>query len=1164
MAASQDISQFVTPEAEAGLGRSIGLMEKGVTVAAELTKNLKAASDALGSAKTLTDLAKAQTEAAKAQTELAKANLQLAKSESEVIRQLELEEKVRSAEARTATTLAQKRTAEAKTLAINAREQSRVNKEQATANAQSEKAAAISARQAAATDKLNNAYEQLKIKYRDAANEAKKLNAELGLTDPAAIAASKSAKALSDQLVAIEAAVGQNQRNVGNYKSGYDGIGMQLQGLFREVPSVQNLNQLFLSWSNQLPLLSDEIQRATAELKGFKAATEEANAAQALAQTAQTAAQQAADATAESLGDQIDSVVGTISASREQAIALKEQIGEQIAASGASLEAAAAAGVNTEALLVNAGASVEDAAAIGAQVRANGANVVAAANATAALEAQTVATTQATAAQTAQLSVGARLLKSIFSLNTALTVGILLLTAFGADAASAIADSLSSASDEADNLAESIKTANDAIADTRSTVARTTAEVETMRIRFSEARIGIISKEDALKLYNDTLGETWGKSNDLNEAEATFIKNAEKYIEYTYKKALAQVAFTKAAEKTLEAELEAQKGSEEILTGYESFAAGIEKAVSSYSETERGALAARDKNIETLRRQAKDLMNIGQNSQIESDTLASELNIQITKKEKEERVKAAQDTTNEVINIEERLNKARADLQSQRLQGNKEDLQAIFENEQEGLAMRLSAREEFYQKELQQQKVAAKAELDNIDVNLKKIAQLEGKGGKLSNEQKNLVRQKEAFEAERLVITDKYAALQAKSERENNKFSQDAVTKDLEKQIATRRALLDNNIAYLKANLSEQETEERRALNKRFASGAISEARYRADLEAMNKAYDMRELEGARDLTMAKMQELQNLGADTEAEEKKLADIIVAINNEKNAKIEAADVQAGQRRAKLLRALGDLAQEILNGIGTIISAQADKELARLQKQGDQIDKNKDKEIEAINATTASQEEKQRKIAEAEARAQAQRDQLAEKERAVRKRQAQFERGITIAQIIAKTAEAVLTQLSVPGAGIGLAAVAAAIGAVQLATVLATPLPEYALGAGIPGRPKHKGGLARVGEAGAELIIEPGRKPYMVDSDQVRDLPRNTIVAPQDRINALGYGMLNAVVSQRQQGMMRQDNSDITERLDKWGSRQERAIRSTAPKGSTGVEKWYEWQKYNRR
>jgi len=64
---------------------------------------------------------------------------------------------------------------------------------------------------------LNDAYKKLELQYIAAAKEAKNLAATPGTPKEAIDEANAKAKALSDELKSIDAAVGQHQRNVGNY-----------------------------------------------------------------------------------------------------------------------------------------------------------------------------------------------------------------------------------------------------------------------------------------------------------------------------------------------------------------------------------------------------------------------------------------------------------------------------------------------------------------------------------------------------------------------------------------------------------------------------------------------------------------------------------------------------------------------------------------------------------------------------------------------------------------------------------------------------------------------------------------------------------------------------------------------------------------------------------
>ena len=74
------------------------------------------------------------------------------------------------------------------------------------------------------------------------------------------------------ELNAAEQASGRFQRNVGNYASAWNGLGNSVQQVARELPSLAvSANTFFLSISNNLPILVDEIAKAIKEYAAFKA-----------------------------------------------------------------------------------------------------------------------------------------------------------------------------------------------------------------------------------------------------------------------------------------------------------------------------------------------------------------------------------------------------------------------------------------------------------------------------------------------------------------------------------------------------------------------------------------------------------------------------------------------------------------------------------------------------------------------------------------------------------------------------------------------------------------------------------------------------------------------------------------------------------------------------
>jgi hypothetical protein len=77
--------------------------------------------------------------------------------------------------------------------------------------------------------------------------------------------------------------------------------------------------------------------------------------------------------------------------------------------------------------------------------------------------------------------------------------------------------------------------------------------VTKMKNTFDLAKDGVISKEEALKEYNDTIGKTIGEAKTLEEAEEKFTKSADAYVKAAMLRAQAQEIIKIAAEEASQA-----------------------------------------------------------------------------------------------------------------------------------------------------------------------------------------------------------------------------------------------------------------------------------------------------------------------------------------------------------------------------------------------------------------------------------------------------------------------------------------------------------------------------------------------------------------------------------------------------------------------------------
>jgi len=141
-----------------------------------------------------------------------------------------------------------------------------------------------------------------------------------------------------------------------------------------------------------------------------------------------------------------------------------------------------------------------------------------------------------------------------------------------------------------------------------------------------------------------------------------------------------------------------------------------------------------------------------------------------------------------------------------------------------------------------------------------------------------------------------------------------------------------------------------------------------------------------------------------------------------------------------------------------------------------LDEEAKRKINNINQLGLSEVERVKAVALVEKQAAFDTEQIEKRKRAIAVERAKFEKAASIASIIASTAQAVVAALGMKPytpANIGLAALTGAIGALQLAKAISTPLPKYALGTN-----DAKKGPAIGGEIGRELVIPKQGAPYL--------------------------------------------------------------------------------------
>ena len=165
-------------------------------------------------------------------------------------------------------------------------------------------------------------------------------------------------------------------------------------------------------------------------------------------------------------------------------------------------------------------------------------------------------------------------------------------------------------------------------------------------------------------------------------------------------------------------------------------------------------------------------------------------------------------------------------------------------------------------------------------------------------------------------------------------------------------------------------------------------------------------------------------------------------------------------------------QQAALDLAGIFKIQSEERLAQLDAEKEAVSARYETEIEGIANSMLSQEDKALKTSELNAAKQQEEEAIAAKQKEEKRRQAQFEKDLTIANIILNTAALVISEYLKGSFPAALAA--GIVGAAQLAVALATPIPAYK-----DGTEFHPGGPAKVGDGGVEEVVQTPDGQYFL-------------------------------------------------------------------------------------
>lgn len=355
----------------------------------------------------------------------------------------------------------------------------------------------------------------------------------------------------------------------------------------------------------------------------------------------------------------------------------------------------------------------------------------------------------------------------------------------------------------------------------------------------------------------------------------------------------------------------------------------------------------------------------------------------------------------------------------------------------------------------------------------------------LEKQKEEEIKAAESNGADVSLIEQKYLNERRKIYEEYAADSVDEISKSAAAEQVVRNAQYNSDLKELEKQhaqklVSDEEYEKKKAdITERYsidtAKAAVDSLEEQLSVE--NLSQDDRE-KLAEQLQKAKA-DLANAEADAE---------IAAIKRVKDEEEESY-----KKRMKNAQKWMSVASEAIGNIGNLMSTLYERDIDKIEEEQDANEEAYNDEVERIESLAdsgaISEEEAEARKRAAESETSRKNEELEKKKVQLQQKQAKWQKGVDIAQAGIATALAITRALP----NLVLAAIVGAMGAVQIATIAATPIPAYKEGTKDGG---HVGGLAIVGDGGKkEVIVYSGKSWITPDVPTIVDLPRGAEVYP---------------------------------------------------------------------
>ncbi len=315
--------------------------------------------------------------------------------------------------------------------------------------------------------------------------------------------------------------------------------------------------------------------------------------------------------------------------------------------------------------------------------------------------------------------------------------------------------------------------------------------------------------------------------------------------------------------------------------------------------------------------------------------------------------------------------------------------------------------------------------------------------------------------------------------KENERIQEDLLSKTndinqkmldaVQKNIFTQ---LQTDLERLKDKVSETGAELQLALNEQYAEGNVSLRKYERQRKDITANTNREILLDTLTYLQTKLDLLKKDGQDTSGVENQIAQTKLQLSQMTTDQLIANEQKVKQEVEKIGYATVDLAQ-------TFFNARVQQNIEFLERQLEAEEQAKNRRLEIVGQDAQARAAIEQNFANKQKQIQ---EEIAQQKR----RAAIFEKARSSTEIIVNTARASVQALP----NIPLSLLTIAFGTLQLAKVLSTPIPAFALGTDYSPE-----GWALVGERGREIGIDPSGKAVVYNSPQVTYLKEGTQILP---------------------------------------------------------------------